>query len=63
MTLHAGFIPDDEDRFLFAKLVKRIAQIRALFAEYGIRTGLETGQERAGTLCGFCRRSPSSTWA
>jgi sugar phosphate isomerase/epimerase len=53
VTLHAGFIPDDEESFLFAKLVKRIAQISALFAEYGIRTGLETGQESAGTLSRF----------
>jgi len=53
VTLHAGFIPDDEDSFLFAKLVKRIAQITGLFAEYGIRTGLETGQERASTLLRF----------
>jgi L-ribulose-5-phosphate 3-epimerase len=53
VTLHAGFIPDDEDSFLFAKLVKRIAQISALFSEYGVRTGLETGQERAKTLLRF----------
>ncbi len=53
VTLHAGFIPDDEDSFLFAKLVKRIAQISALFSEYGVRTGLETGQERATTLLRF----------
>jgi len=53
VTLHAGFIPDDEDSFLYAKLVKRIAQISALFSEYGIRTGLETGQERSATLLRF----------
>jgi L-ribulose-5-phosphate 3-epimerase len=53
VTLHAGFIPDDEDSFLYAKLVKRIAQISALFSEYGVRTGLETGQERAATLLRF----------
>jgi len=53
VTLHAGFIPDDEESFLYAKLVKRIAQISALFSEYGVRTGLETGQERASTLLRF----------
>jgi sugar phosphate isomerase/epimerase len=53
VTLHAGFIPDDEDSFLYAKLVKRIAQISALFSEYGVRTGLETGQEAARTLLRF----------
>jgi sugar phosphate isomerase/epimerase len=53
VTLHAGFIPDDEDSYLYAKLVKRIAQISALFSEYGLKTGLETGQERAGTLLRF----------
>jgi L-ribulose-5-phosphate 3-epimerase len=53
VTLHAGFIPDDEDSFLYAKVVKRIAQISALFSEYGVRTALETGQERASTLLRF----------
>lgn len=50
VTLHAGFIPNDEFAYNFAKVVKRISQIAAIFEEYGIQTGLETGQERASTL-------------
>lgn len=53
VTLHAGFIPDDEYDPVFAKAVKRIAQVAGLFEEFGVKVALETGQERAETLLRF----------
>jgi L-ribulose-5-phosphate 3-epimerase len=50
VTTHAGFIPNDEFDYTFAKVVKRIGQLAAYFQDYGIQLGLETGQERASTL-------------
>jgi sugar phosphate isomerase/epimerase len=51
--LHAGFIPNDEFDYVFAKVVKRIGQIAAHFEDFGILVVLETGQERAKTLKTF----------
>jgi sugar phosphate isomerase/epimerase len=51
--LHAGFIPNDEFDYVFAKVVKRISQLAGYFEDYSIRVALETGQERAKTLKTF----------
>jgi L-ribulose-5-phosphate 3-epimerase len=50
VTLHVGFLPEDEADPLRGKMVDRIRQIVEAFAQQGVRLGLETGQERAETL-------------
>ena len=51
--LHAGFIPNDEFDYVFAKVVKRISQLAGYFEDFSIQVALETGQERAKTLKTF----------
>jgi len=52
VSLHAGFVPEEPgpDR---RKLVERLRAVADRFADLGVRTALETGQERAPTLLGF----------
>jgi L-ribulose-5-phosphate 3-epimerase len=50
VTLHAGFLPEDRRDPERAKLVGRLRQIVAVFADVGTRIGFETGQESASTL-------------
>lgn len=49
VTFHAGFIPE-EDSSERRTLIERIKAIADVFGEFGIRVGLETGQERAESL-------------
>jgi L-ribulose-5-phosphate 3-epimerase len=50
VTLHAGFLPEDERDPERAKLIGRLRDIVSLFADAGVRIGFETGQESAATL-------------
>ncbi len=47
VTLHAGYIEDGPE---LRTMIERIATIADIFAEHGIRLGLETGQEHAEAL-------------
>jgi L-ribulose-5-phosphate 3-epimerase len=55
VTFHAGFLPHETSDPSFARLLARIEQIAALFANHGIALGFETGQETAATLAAFLR--------
>lgn len=50
VTLHAGFIPHDPGDPARAVVLERLRTLADLFAEHGVRVGLETGQETAATL-------------
>jgi L-ribulose-5-phosphate 3-epimerase len=50
VTFHAGFIPHDATDPERARLLERLGTIADIFAQRGIRLGLETGQESADTL-------------
>jgi L-ribulose-5-phosphate 3-epimerase len=55
VTLHAGFLPEsdeDEDDSERATMLERLDTIATIFAESGVRLGLETGQETAKCLIG-----------
>ncbi len=47
VTLHAGYIEDGPELQI---MIDRIISIANIFAEHGVRLGLETGQEHAGAL-------------
>jgi len=49
VTFHAGFIPEDDTNERDT-MIDRIQAIADVFGEFGIRVGLETGQEHAQTL-------------
>lgn len=50
MTFHAGFIPHDSADPIRGVMLDRIAQLVAVFREFGVKVALETGQETAETL-------------
>ena len=50
VTFHAGFLPHDEKKPNFAKMVKRLQEAADAFKEAKIALGLETGQETAPDL-------------
>lgn len=50
ITLHAGFLPEDEAHPLHRVMADRIAQVAKVFGSRDVLVGLETGQERAETL-------------
>jgi L-ribulose-5-phosphate 3-epimerase len=50
VTFHAGFLPHDRRDPLREKLLGRLRTVAAVFADWGVGLGLETGQERADTL-------------
>ncbi len=52
VTLHAGFIPEDDIR-LHEIMVERLCRVAEAFNTHGITLGLETGQETAETLRGL----------
>lgn len=55
VTLHAGFLPesdDEEDDSERATMLERLDAVATIFAERGVRLGLETGQETAKCLIG-----------
>ena len=47
VSFHAGFLPEDDRGGERAKLLERLAEIVARFAEHGVRCAFETGQEKA----------------
>jgi sugar phosphate isomerase/epimerase len=53
VTLHAGFIPEDEHDPIFSKVVDRVGELADLFAGHGSAVALETGQESAAGLMAF----------
>ncbi len=50
VTWHAGVLPEGRDDPERVKLLARVAEITAHFAEQGVAVGLETGQETARSL-------------
>ena len=52
VTFHAGFLPEEPDDPERAKLIGRLRTYCEVFADQGVRLGLETGQETAHTLAG-----------
>jgi L-ribulose-5-phosphate 3-epimerase len=50
VTMHAGFLPEDESDPERARLIDRLAQVARIFESHGVTLGLETGQETAETL-------------
>jgi sugar phosphate isomerase/epimerase len=50
VTFHAGFLPDKADDPEREKLLDRIRVLVDVFAEAGVKIGLETGQESEGCL-------------
>lgn len=55
VTFHAGFLPHDPRDPERASLIERLRAVADVFAERGVRVGLETGQETAATLLGVLR--------
>ncbi|HVS17550.1 MAG TPA: sugar phosphate isomerase/epimerase family protein [Planctomycetota bacterium] len=52
VTFHAGFLPEQSGDPERAKLIGRLRTFCEVFADEGVRLGLETGQETAATLAG-----------
>ena len=52
VTFHAGFLPEEPGDPERAKLIGRLRTYCEVFADQGVRLGLETGQETAHTLVG-----------
>ena len=50
VSFHAGFLPHDPADPERAVLLERLRAVVDAFADQGVRTAFETGQERAGTL-------------
>ena len=50
VTFHAGFLPHEAGDPERAKLLARLGELADVFADEGVRLGLETGQETATTL-------------
>jgi sugar phosphate isomerase/epimerase len=50
VTFHAGFLPEDAGDPERAKLIARLREVAAIFADQGVAVGFETGQETADTL-------------
>ncbi|MFB3431898.1 MAG: sugar phosphate isomerase/epimerase family protein [Phycisphaerales bacterium] len=50
VTLHAGFIPHDQEDPEYPGIIERIRTVADVFSAHGIRLGLETGQETAASL-------------
>ena len=50
VTLHAGFIPHDPADPQRGTVLRRLEELGNRFERSGVRVGLETGQENAGTL-------------
>ena len=53
VSTHAGFLPHEPSDPDFEKLIDRVAQLAAAYAEIGSSLLLETGQETAATLLAF----------
>lgn len=55
VTFHAGFLPHGPDNPERAVMLDRLRAVARVFADRGVRVGLETGQESAGTLLAVLR--------
>lgn len=55
VTFHAGFLPHDDRDPGRATMLERLRAVARVFADRGVRIGLETGQESADTLLGVLR--------
>lgn len=55
VSMHAGFLPHDQNDPVFKKVVDRVVTIARVFAEKGIDVLFETGQETADDLWVFLR--------
>ena len=53
VTLHAGFLPHGAADPRYTIMVDRLRNVADCFADRGVKLGLETGQEHAGTLLGL----------
>jgi sugar phosphate isomerase/epimerase len=56
VTFHAGFLPHEPQHPERLILIDRLRMVADIFAERGVRLGLETGQEQAKTLEGVLRQ-------
>ena len=56
VTFHAGFLPPDESRPTFKKMLERLDIVADIFMVQNIMLGLETGQETAHELAGLLHR-------
>jgi L-ribulose-5-phosphate 3-epimerase len=52
VTFHAGFLPEGREDPLRRTMIGRLRDVADAFAEHGVSTALETGQETAETLDG-----------
>lgn len=55
VTFHAGFLPHDARDRERPVMLDRLRAIARVFADRGVRVGLETGQESSDTLLGVLR--------
>jgi len=53
VSLHAGFLPEEHGSRERSVTIERLRQVVDVFADHGVRTALETGQERAALLEDF----------
>lgn len=53
VTFHAGFIPADPTDAVFGKVLARMREAAAIFADAGAGVAMETGQESADALASF----------
>ena len=53
VTFHAGFLPEDSSDPDYGKLVKRLREMAAIFADRGLDLAFETGQEEGQVLREF----------
>jgi sugar phosphate isomerase/epimerase len=50
VSFHTGFVPHKADDPRRTRLIERLEQVAAVFADHGVSIALETGQEDAGTM-------------
>jgi sugar phosphate isomerase/epimerase len=56
LAFHAGFLPHDESDPNFGKMLGRLSEVADIFADAGMKLGLETGQEPAAVLIEVLRK-------
>jgi sugar phosphate isomerase/epimerase len=56
LAFHAGFLPHDESDPNFGKMLGRLSEVADIFADAGMKLGLETGQEPAPVLIEVLRK-------
>jgi len=60
VTFHAGHLPESTDDPERATMIGRIGELVQIFGARGVRVGLETGQETAGTLASYLDDIPGA---